>query len=335
MMTRRVDLFYDGYEVKALDRPLGRMQSNMHLAARTLYRHIRGRQLYTGFYTAFTNLCRGLESVGVEVRVNDFAHARRNPRMPIGISGFPGVFEKVILPNPAVFGPGYVPPADRIDAVTGKCNIAIFTQPSEWPCAALRPALGDRIQPLFVPIILDRWPDVSGAPKTHDVLIYDKIRWHRAEMVPRLLGRMQDALDQRGLTSITLRYGEHPLADFRKALSQARAMVFLCEHETQGLAYQEAMASGLPVLAWDEGHLVDPNEIACNPPGLVVSSVPYFDERCGLVFTEADMESRLDQFWEGRSRFRPRSFVQDVLSPQRCARIYLALLDRAAQWGPR
>ncbi|MCU0906121.1 MAG: hypothetical protein MUF73_01460 [Rhodobacteraceae bacterium] len=111
-------------------------------------------------------------------------------------------------------------------------------------------------------------------------------------------------------------------------------MVFLCEHETQGLAYQEAMASGLPVFAWDEGVLVDPQERRFAPPGLVVSSVPYFDARCGLTFTEADLEARLDAFCQSRAGYDPRAYVADVLSPARSAARYLELLERVAAGGP-
>jgi len=35
------------------------------------------------------------------------------------------------------------------------------------------------------------------------------------------------------------------------ALSRGRSMLFLCEHETQGLAYQQAIAAGLTILDWD------------------------------------------------------------------------------------
>ena len=327
---RRVDLFYHGYELPALDRPFGRVQSNLHLMARTAYRGLRRRQPYTGFYTAFRNLKRALERAGMDVHVNDFAHARRNPSQPIGISGHVEVYDHVSLPNPAVFGPGYVPPPESIEAVAKGTNIRIFTQPSEWPCQVLRPKLGDRVQPFFAPIDLSEWPDLSAGPKTHDVVIYDKIRWHRDEMVPRLLRRLQRHLAARNLSHAVLRYGEHPLAQFRAALKAGRTLAFLCEHETQGLAYQEAMASGLPVFAWDEGRLVDPNEIRTAPLGLAVSSVPYFDARCGLTFTEAGLEERFDRFWEARDSYDPRAFVAETLGPEQAARIYLDLLDRAA-----
>lgn len=328
--NRRVDLFYHGYELPALDRPLGRVQSNLHLLARTAYRGLRRRQPYTGFYTAFRNLKRALEQAGLDVRVNDFNYARSNPQQPVGISGHADVYNRVLLPNPAVFGPGYVPPPDSIDAVTRGTNIRIFTQPSEWPCQILRPRLGDRVQPFFAPIDLNDWPDRSAGPKTHDVIIYDKIRWHRDHMVPRLLQRLQRHLEARGLSHVVLRYGEHPLAQFRTALKDGQVLAFLCEHETQGLAYQEAMASGLPVFAWDEGKLVDPHEIKAAPDGFTVSSVPYFDARCGMTFTEAELENRFDSFWAARDSYAPRDFVAEMLSPERAAKTYLDLLDRAA-----
>lgn len=330
MAQQRIDLFYHGYEVHALDRPFGRLQSDLRLAARTAYRGMRRRQPYTGFYTAFRNLRQGLHSLGHEVHVNDFAHARRNPSQPIGIAGFPGVYDRVRLPNPAVFGPGFVPPPHEVEAVGARCNIRIFTVPSEWACRIWRPTLGDRVRPLFAPIILSDWPDVSANDKTNDILIYDKIHWHREDLVPRVSGRLQAHLERKGLTSQVLRYGAHHIADFRSALARSRAMVFLSQHETQGLAYQEAMASGIPILAWNEGRLMDPAERGIAPADLTVSSVPYFDARCGLTFTEPQIEERFDAFWDARRDFRPRDFVAEELSPERSARIYLRLLEEAA-----
>ncbi|WP_405402102.1 glycosyltransferase [Paracoccus sp. Ld10] len=331
VQNRRVDLFYHGYEEKALERPFGRLQSRLHLTARTAYRGLRHKQLYTGFYTAFRNLRLGLEKLGMDVHTNDFAHARRNPTQPIGIAGFPEVYDLVKLPNPAVFGPGYVPRPAELDAMTTGQNIRIFTQPSEWYCQIWRDKLGKRVQPMFVPIMLDEWPDLSKAPKSHDVVIYDKLRWHREEMVPRILQRVQDHLRQRGLSSVVLRYGDHHIGHFRTSLKGGRAMIFLCEHETQGLAYQEAMASGIPIFAWNEGNLIDPVEKRLAPEGLFAPSVPYFDDRCGTTFTENDIEASFDRFWASLAAFDPRSYVAEELNSERSARAYLDLLDQAGR----
>lgn len=329
--SRRIDLFYHGYEEKALDRIFGRLQAKLHLTARTAYRKIKRKQLYTGFYTAFQNLKKGLESLDMNVHVNDFAHARRNPDQVIGLAGFPDVYQRVRLSNPAVFGPGFVPRPANFDEMTEGHNIKIFTQPSEWYCKIWRPKLGKNIKPMFAPIILDDWPDLTSKNKTRNVVIYDKIRWHREAMVPRILDRLKAHLDARGLSYTVLRYGEHRLSDFKAALQDGQSMVFLCEHETQGIAYQEAMASGIPVFAWDEGELVDPEEKAIAPLDLQVSSVPYFDSRCGLTFKEPLMEECFDRFWSNLSGYEPRAYVAEMLSPERSARIYLDLLDQAAE----
>jgi hypothetical protein len=42
-------------------------------------------------------------------------------------------------------------------------------------------------------------------------------------------------------------------------------MLFLCEHETRGLAYQEALASNVPILAWDTGFWLDPRRPLYDP----------------------------------------------------------------------
>lgn len=331
VQNRRVDLFYHGFEEKALDRPFGGLQSRIHLAARTAYRKAKGKQLYTGFYTAFRNLRRGSEKMGVDVHVNDFAHARKHPSQVIGIAGFPEVYTRVKLSNPAVFGPGYMPRPDELEAMTAGQNIKIFTQPSEWYCQIWREKLGNRIQPMFVPIILNDWWNMSSAPKTHDVVIYDKIHRNRDAMVPRILERVQAHLRKRGLSSVMLRYGGHQLSDFKTALKGTRGMIFLSEHETQGLAYQEAMASGIPIFAWNEGVLVDPVEKTIAPKGLFAPSVPYFDERCGTTFTEETIESSFDHFWKSLSGFDPRSYVAEELSIERSAQVYLKMLDQAGQ----
>ena len=102
-------------------------------------------------------------------------------------------------------------------------------------------------------------------------------------------------------------------------------MLFLCEHETQGLAYQEAMAAGVPVLAWDEGQLVDTKIIPFVSPELKVSSVPYFDERCGMTFKIADFGSVYPAFWRNLAAFRPRDYVMDQLSMEKAGLDYLSL----------
>jgi hypothetical protein len=320
-------LFYDGFERKAIDRSYGRAFSWLRGQARYAYRTLRRRQPFTGYYVAFDNLRRSIEAIGRLVVVNDFALARRHPEHPVGLSGYASVYGKVRLPNPAVFGPGHVPPPSELEEVVRRNNLRIVTLPSSWRCGMYGGLLGAAMQPMFVGIDVAAWPDLSHHPKSLDCLIYDKIRWLRAERERDVLEPLRAMLDRRGLSHRTIRYGGHHVAEFRRLLGEARSLVFVCEHETQGLAYQEAMSSGVPVFAWDEGELVDPEMRRYAPPDIVVSSVPYFDERCGIRFRQADLEERFSAFWQALPAFRPRDYVCEHLGFGTAARRYLELYD--------
>ncbi|KAB7648045.1 glycosyltransferase family 1 protein [Polymorphobacter fuscus] len=334
--TRRgplVLLFYDGFEWRARPGAIGGSLAQARRFARFAYRSARRRQVRTGFYTAFVALRTALERHGCDVRVNDFATAAAMPDYPIGLAGYPDVLDAVRLPNPVLFGPGdFGPPGDAV-AVAAQERIRLLIQPSDWFADYYRPSCGDKMVTWFAGIDIDRWQPAPKASKSIDVLIYDKIRWHRDTQVPQVRDRLCAHLDARGLRYRILRYGEHHQGMFADGLRNARSLAFLCEHETQGLAYQEALAAGVPVFAWDEEEFVDPHLSRDAPAGLAVSSVPYFDGRCGRRFRVSELEPQFDLFWSQRASYRPRDYVRDALSLHRSAQAYLALYARAGARG--
>ena len=172
---------------------------------------------------------------------------------------------------------------------------------------------------------------LSAETKTIDYLVYDKVRWDRDELVPKLVNSICHELQRTGRTYHVLRYGHHHLNEYKRALKKSRAMIFICEHETQGIAYQEAMSSNLPVLAWDEGNLVDPRQIPYFPRGQRVSSVPYFDSDCGLTFTRANLFEMLHTFDAKRHEFRPREYVQRELGFEPGAREFMKLYQEVGK----
>jgi hypothetical protein len=326
--AKTVLLFYDGYEVRAADSLPGFLYAQARRAARYGMRNLRGLQVRTGFYTAFRSLAQSLRAAGHDVRINDFAFARKHPDHPIGLCGYPSVLEKTdALANPRIFGPGDFGPPNGVAAIAADDRFKILTHPSSWFVELYRPYCGDKLAVMFVGIDTDRWTSWRDAPKSLDFVIYDKLRWYREERVPAVLERVRRALDQRGLSHETLRYGHHNLARFRAGLKASRAMIFLCEHETQGLAYQEAMAADAPILAWDEGVFVDPALAPFAQTKLDVSAVPYFDARCGMTFKLEAFEEKLDAFQKAREGFAPRAYVGETLSLAIAAEKYMELYD--------
>lgn len=322
-------LFYDGFEWRARPGAIAGSLAQARRFARFAYRSARRRQVRTGFYTAFVALRTALERHGCDVRVNDFAAAAARPDYPIGLAGYPEVLRAVQLPNPVLFGPGDFGPPSQAAGVAAEARMQLLIQPSDWFRDYYRPACGEKMVTWFAGIDTERWAPVPASAKSIDVVIYDKIRWHRERQVPNVLGRLRAHLDANGLSYRILRYGAHHQAMFADALRDARSLAFLCEHETQGLAYQEALAADVPVFAWDEGEFVDPMLRRDAPPGLAVSSVPYFDARCGRRFRSSALEAEFDAFWACRGHYRPRDYVRDTLSLERSAQAYLALYARA------
>lgn len=320
-------LFYDGFELRAAEDLSSFAYAQGRRAARYVVRTLRRQQVWTGFYTAFRLLHRALLQAGCDVHVNNFSLARRYPHYPIGMAGYPSVLDRVDLENPVIFGPGDYGLPDAAAAVAAKSRFHKLIQPCDWAVELYRPTCGDKVVAWPVGIDTHRWADTSGHAKDIDVLIYDKIRWNRETEVPRVLRRIEQRLERVGLSTMVLRYGHHHHSKFADALRRTRAMIFLCEHETQGLACQEALSSNVPVLAWDEGRLVDPMFRQFAPPDFVVSSVPYFDARCGERFKIAAFEASFDEFWHGVGtlRYEPRQYILETLSLPQSAASYLRL----------
>jgi glycosyltransferase involved in cell wall biosynthesis len=324
--TRRgplVLLFYDGYEMKAVPGFWGAIYSHGRRTARYLYRTLKRQQVWTGFYTQFRCLYLSLLQAGCDVRVNNFALALRNPTYPVGLAGYPSVLSKVKLPNPAILGPGHFLNPDQAGSAALEPRIRKLIQYCDWAAELYRERCPEKILIWPAGIDTNYWRDASANPKDIDVLVYDKIRWFREREVPRVLERAISHLRRTGRSFEVLRYGEHHRSTYMRLLKRSRALLYLCEHETQGLAYQEAMSCNVPVLAWVEGVLVDPEQRRFARPNLEVSSVPYFDARCGERFKLAEFEAKFETFWAKLAHYRPRDYVLENLSLAKSAQVYL------------
>jgi len=204
-----------------------------------------------------------------------------------------------------------------------------YLQHSKWCDDVYRPWFGDRCDIWPVGIDTDEWAPGHDSGKSIDFLIYDKIHWDRDARNLDLLLPIQDALNRRGLTWEVLRYGAYAPAQYRRALARCRAMIVLSGHESQGIAYQEALSAGVPVLAWDPGFVFDPNRFKWGQSVIPASSVPYFDPRCGRRFKDfGEFCDQLGEFMEslkGR-KYSPREYILETLTLEKSAAHFLSLL---------
>ena len=295
-----------------------------------LRRALRGRRRPGGLDKVFLNLCLGLDRLGVEYVVN-LPFDRLRPDDCLGVLGRGrACLEGYDRPNPIVAGIGLMTHPSEWPTLCEEYPVVRYLQHSAWANEIYVPYFGSRCAVWPVGIDTEAWRPDPSAAKTIDFLVYDKIHWDRERMVPALLEPIRDFLRERALSYGEVRYGAYRPDEYRTLLRQCRAMIFLCEHESQGIAYQEALSSGVPILAWDQGRFLDPNRVAWGQPEIPATSVPYWDERCGVKFLGADdFPAKLGEFLDGlrAGRFAPRDYILEHLTLEQCARAYLALLD--------
>lgn len=299
---------------------------------RVVRRIVRGRPSIGGQKRVFINLCAGLDRLGVAYRLNDYRHLRRHPDELACVIGKPCVLEKMRWGNPILFGSAvFSHPVDDPD-LFDRLPVRMMLVPGEWMRQMCLPAYGDRVLAWPTGIDVERWQPADSTEKDVDVLVYDKVRWEHEQFAATLIDPIQTQLDARKLRSATIRYGFYKEDEFRQLLGRSRAMIFLCEHETQGFAYQQALACGVPILAWDRGGdwqdpTYYPQRVRFGP----VSSVPYWDARCGLTFGSiAEFPGRFDEFWSGvlERRFEPRGYIVENLTLERCSGQYVDIANR-------
>lgn len=300
-------------------------------------RLVRGKPRPGGLDKVFINLCLGLDRLGVPYEVNlPFRKLRADDRVAILGCGR-HCLDGYKQPNPIVAGIGLMTHPSEWSTLCTDYPVVRYLQHSEWCDAVYRPYFGDRCTIWPVGIDTDRWQPAPAAGKTVDFLVYDKIHWDRSTRERELLAPIRTALDAAGCTYETLRYGAYEPGAYQVALKRCRAMVFLSAHESQGIAAQEAMASGVPLFAWDPGFLEDPDRFQWGQTVIPTTSVPFFDARCGLRFNDATgFSAQLPVFLAllREGRFAPRDYILEHLTLEKCAQHFLEIVNSAQTSHP-
>ena len=294
-------------------------------ALKPLYNRFRKTQKVSGFLVWCQLLQRALEEQGYEVHLNNYNLAFHNPHYPVGLVGYPHLLDGWSLPNPAILGPALLDHPAQNPNLMDDPRFRQYVVTCQWMHDQFAPVYGeDKTLLWYAGMDMEKWPARQHDKKEIDVLIYDKIRWEREHYEPTLLEPIQTHLDQRGLTHEVIRYHHYDHAMYYRQLGRARSMIFLCEHETQGMAYQEALSSNVPILAWDQGEWLDPNRPKYDPNPISASSVPYFnDGESGERFAGIEQfAAQFDLFWSRLDSYRPRQFVARELSFRGSAEIY-------------
>ena len=140
---------------------------------------------------------------------------------------------------------------------------------------------------------------------SYDCLIYFKRR-DESE-----LSAVKKFLVDRGLSYRMVEYGGYDEIGFRNLINQAKFCFLINGTESQGIAVQEIMSMGVPIIAWDIKEWLDQGEAYRVP----ATSVPFWDDRCGeKFFTVDEMGQTFDKFYARINDYNPKGFVKEKLS---------------------
>lgn len=292
-----------------------------------LLKRILNIESITGIEKVYLHLCKGFEELNIAYRKNT-AFDQIKPEDAVIVLGDERYHGKDILidykqPNRIIAGIGLMTHPHEWPTLFEEYPIAKYLQHCAWANDLYIKYYGiEQCEEWPAGIDTAKWAPQHKVEKKIDVLVYNKIRWDKEQRYADLRDPILKRLDELGLSYTEIVYGSYREKDYYRLLQQSKSMIFLCEHETQGFACCEAMSMDIPVLAWDPGFCRDPNRFVWNDPVFETSSVPFFDERCGLSFLDiADFNLKIEQFWEGsrKGKYHPRAYILAHLTLKKSA----------------
>ncbi len=294
---------------------------------------LRGPEPIGGVQRWFLNLRTGLDILGVPYTINDYKALKKNPESWALVVGRSHVIEKIPNHTKIIYGPSIEAHPFENDFWIRKRNIKQLIISCAW-----FKQMYDEGLPIAIPstvwpsgIEVDEWKPITTKHHQNKILIYDKIRWEWDSYNQELITPIKNRLTKEGIDIEYIRYGDYEENEFKELLKKVDGMIFLCEHETQGFAYLQTLSSGVPIFAWDRGgYWQDPSLFPHRVKFKPVTSVPYWDERCGEKFYDIhSFDTLFSGFWENikNSKYNPRQFVLENFKLEDCAQKYIDIVN--------
>lgn len=290
-------------------------------------RVIRGKHRPGGQMMVAVNLMKGLDKLGINYRFNDYKYSQKNPTELVCVIGKSHLIFKKKFKNPILFGASvFSHPIDCPDIFEKYQNLKKIIVPGSWMKDMFAQHYGiDKLISWPVGIDTDEWnPSIKSEELDIDFLIYDKIRWHYDKYQEEIINPIVTYLEKNGFSFTVVKYGAYNPSDLKLKLARSKSVIFICEHETQGLAYQQILSTNTPIFAWDRGgywqdaaYFPDKVKYEGN-----VSSVPYWSEQCGIKFKDIpefydSIEIFLDKL--NSNAFNPREYILKNLTLEKAA----------------
>jgi len=154
------------------------------------------------------------------------------------------------------------------------------------------------------------WPVGLSIPKVQREYKWDCIVYYKRRNEEEF-DKVKSFLDNKNLSYNFLNYGSYPEDAIEKLAPLAKFCFLLNGTESQGIAVQEIMATGTPLIVWDITTWEDQGPEWSVP----ATSVPYWSDDCGeRFFKYEDLEETFQRFYSRIDKYNPCQYVEENLS---------------------
>jgi hypothetical protein len=197
---------------------------------------------------------------------------------------------------------------------------AIYIQPSEWAKRAWG-TINIPLHTFSFPVDTQRFSPVINVQQRTKVFVYTKRR------DPRHVEYVCNFLKQNGIEYEFFDYvKKYREENYLKTLQQAKYGIIVDAHESQGFAIEEALSSGVPLLVWNVKTMNQ--EWRSRYPPVPCTTIPYWDERCGEFFYNAEeFLLTFQKFTQNLLNYKPREYILENLNVEACASRFKELIE--------
>ena len=238
-----------------------------------------------------------------------------SPCCPIDVSKYPN--------TKFIFGPQFsVFPDEKQIQLVNSPN-AVYIQPSQWPIDFwVMYNVNNRMTSLPFGVDTTQFNRIKPIEQRNKVFIYHKRR--RPEELQAVVKLLQKYNIQYEIFDYIHRYDENKYLNY---LHESKFGIWVDAHESQGFALQEALACNVPLLVWNVTSMNQ--EYGSTYGNISATTIPYWDERCGEFFYDAnELEGKFLLFLSRLGQYKPRDFIVETLSIEKCEDKLVEVIDK-------
>lgn len=223
-----------------------------------------------------------------------------------------------------IFGPHYsVFPNNELLKINNKNKNSVYIQPSEWVAKMWKNMGVEKIIPIMVMpfcVNVEKFNSDYNIKK-EEVFIYTKRR------DPREIYMIEKYLKDNSIKYNKFDYvNGYKEEEYLNCLKKSRYGIIIDAHESQGFAIEEALSCNVPLLVWNTKTMNQ--EFGSRYKEIECTTIPYWDERCGEYFYNAEeFERTYKKFINNIDSYKPREYILENLTTNKCREILINIIN--------